>query len=82
MKELPLLEVEWEDHYSTTDWVEAAAADVLDSVYVKSVGYLFKETKNKLVLVQNMSSSGQLAGTMTIMKKTIKTRTVLREGAK
>jgi hypothetical protein len=77
---LPLEEVVWEDHFSSTDW--ASQEDMIkddESIYVTSVGYRLKETKHKIVLVQNVATNGHVSGTMTILKRTVSKRTLLRE---
>lgn len=79
MINLPIEEVVWEDHFSTTDWT--SKADVMEdqSVFVTSVGYRLKETKTKIVLIQNCADNDIVSNTMTILKKTVKSRTVIRE---
>lgn len=80
LEELPIEEVEWEDHYSTDRWTEHEDPELNGSIFVKTVGYKLKETKTKIILVQNSATNGQISGTMTIIKKTVKSRNIIREG--
>ena len=77
---LPLEEVVWEDHFSSQDWAsqEDMVADNA-SIFVTSVGYKLKETKQKIVLIQNVADNGHVSGSMTILKKTVSKRTIIRE---
>lgn len=79
LAKLPLEEVVWEDHYSTEDWTHVDDDELTQSIFVTSVGYVLKETKTKLVLVANKSDNAQIFGTITILKKTIKKRTRIRD---
>lgn len=78
---MPLEEVTWEDHFSTTDWTtkDDESLDLKHGIFVTTIGYRLKESKLKVVLVQNVATNGALSGTMTILKKTVKSRTVIRE---
>jgi hypothetical protein len=78
-KTLPLVEITWEDHFSSDEWTTQDDVTLAGSVFVTTIGYLIKETRTKIVLAQNVSSAGNISGTMTILKKTVKTRTVIRE---
>ena len=80
LEKLPLEEVTWEDHFSSTDW--ATQDDMVkddSSIFVTTVGYKLKETKLKIVLIQNVADNGHVSGSMTILKKTVTKRTTLRE---
>lgn len=72
-------EIVWEDHYSTDAWADPATEDFVSDMLVTSLGYVLKETRAKIVLVANQASNGHIFGTITILKKTIKNRTVVRE---
>lgn len=76
---LPVEEIVWEDHFSTDDWKSHDDKEVAETMFVTSVGYRLKENRQRIVLVQNLSDSDQISGTITILKKTIKSRTVIRE---
>jgi hypothetical protein len=82
LDELPIEEIEWEDHYSSDDWRDHDGVDLEGAVFVKTIGYRLKETRTKIIVFQNFSTSDQISGTMTILKKTVKSRTVIREGKK
>jgi hypothetical protein len=75
----PIELIEWEDHYSTDAWTDADNKELLDTILVTSVGFKLKETRTKIVLAANAATNGQIFGTITILKKTIKSRTILRE---
>jgi hypothetical protein len=75
----PIELIEWEDHFSTDAWTESDNVDLLDTILVTSVGFRIKETKTKIVLAANAATNGQIFGTITILKKTVKSRTILRE---
>jgi hypothetical protein len=75
----PIELIEWEDHFSTDAWTESDNVDLLDTILVTSVGFRIKETKTKIVLAANAATNGQIFGTITILKKTVKLRTILRE---
>lgn len=80
VEKLPLEEVIWEDHFSSTDWMTQEDMEKDDGgIFVTSVGYRIKETKHKIVLIQNMTSNGHVSGAMTILKKTVSKRTIIRE---
>lgn len=79
LRKLPVEEIEWEDHYSTDGWTHTEDEDLVSPVYVTSLGYRLKETKTKIVLIGNKATNGQIFGTITILKKTVRTRTVVRE---
>jgi len=76
---LPIEEVVWEDHFSTDSWLAHDAEEVLDTILVTSVGYRLKETRAKIVLIQHRTTNAQIGGTITILKKTVKSRTIIRE---
>lgn len=76
---LPIEEITWEDHFSQEAWQSAAEFDLNDELFVSTVGYRLKETKTKVVLLQNVATNGQVSCTMTILKKTIKSRKMIRE---
>lgn len=80
LEKLRVEEIEWEDHYSTDTWADPEETDFVGSIFVKSIGRVLKETKTKVVLVPSIASNGQVFGTITILKKTIKSRTIVREG--
>lgn len=80
LDDLPIEEIEWEDHYSSENWTAQDDVDLQTSLYVKSVGYRLKETRTKIVLIQNCASNGMVSCSMTIIKKNVKSRTVIREG--
>ena len=66
---VPVVEVEWWDSAAVHGW--QAKADALASagkkaLPCKSVGYLWKRNKHRLLLVQSQSASGQAAGTFSI----------------
>lgn len=82
LDELPIEEITWEDHYSSDDWRDLEGTDLDGAIYVKTIGYRLRETKTKIIVFQNVSTSEQISGTMTILKKTVKSRTVIREGKK
>lgn len=81
VKSMPLEEVVWEDHFSTTDWTtkDDETLNLAHGLFVTTIGYRLKENKYKIVLVQNVVTNGTISGTMTILKKTVKSRTVIRE---
>lgn len=72
-------EIVWEDHYTTDSWSDPKTEDFVSAILVNSIGYVLKETRAKVVLCSNMGSHGQVFGTITILKKTIKSRSTLRE---
>lgn len=72
-------EIVWEDHYTTDSWTDPKTEDFLTGVLVTSIGYVLKETRTKVVLVSNQGNHGQIFGTITILKKAIKERSVVRE---
>jgi hypothetical protein len=80
MLDLPVEEIIWEDHYSTDDWRKHDDEDVAGVVYVTSIGYRLKENRQRVVLVQNINTeNNQVSGTITILKRTIKKRTIVRD---
>lgn len=76
---LPIEEIVWEDHFSTDDWKSHDDGEIAGTMFVSSIGYRLKENRQRIVLVQNVSDSDQVSGTITVLKKTIKKRTVIRE---
>lgn len=78
---LAIQEVVWEDHFSVDDWTTPDSSDVDISINVTTIGYLLKETKTKIVLIQTHATNAMIAGTMTILKKTVKSRVTLREAS-
>ena len=80
---LPIEEIVWEDHFSSTDWVDkdSVVHDTVDAHYfITSIGYRLKETKARVTLIQNYSQlNGQVSNTMTILKKNIKSRTLIKD---
>lgn len=79
LMKLPVEEVVWEDHFSMDGWTHAEDKDLVGEIYITSVGYLLRETKTKIILIQNRGTNAQISGAMTILKKTVKSRTRLRE---
>lgn len=79
LTKLPIEEITWEDHYSTDDWLSPDDKELHSNIYVTSIGYLLKETKTKIVLVFNKATNGNIFGTTTILKKTVKSRVTIRE---
>ncbi len=83
VEKLPLEEIVWEDHFSSTEWI--SNEDLVksnESIFVTSVGYRIKETKTKITLIQNVTDNGHVSNTMTILKKTVTKRTIIREAQK
>lgn len=76
---LPIEEITWEDHFSSENWTTHDDEEIEGSIFVTTIGYRLRETKTKVILIQNRATNGQIAGTMTIIKKTIKNRTIVRE---
>jgi len=72
-------EIVWLDHYSTDAWADPSVEDFVSDIDVTSIGYVLKETKTKVVLCGNRASNGQIFGTITILKKTIKSRHIIKE---
>lgn len=80
IEKLPIEEVTWEDHFSSTEWMTQDDMDKDDGcIFVTTIGYRLKETKLKIILAQNVADNGHVAGLMTIIKKTVTKRTTLRE---
>ena len=77
---LPIEEIVWEDHFSTDDWKDHKDEDIANTIFITSIGYLLKENRQRVVLVQNINNeNNQVSGTITILKRTIKKRTIVRE---
>ena len=74
-------EVEWLDHCSENGWARPDRYDHTLS-RCRSVGYVVKETKDTVTLLQNQASPNSVADTTTIAKKLIVRRRTLRKEAK
>lgn len=73
-------EIVWDDHYSTDDWQPHDNEDVARTISVTSIGYKIKENRRTVVLAQNVNNENKhISGTITIIKKNIKKRTIIRE---
>lgn len=79
LSKLPIEEIVWEDHFSSENWTKHDDEELLDSIFVTTIGYRLRETKAKVILIQNRTDNAMISGTMTIIKKTIAKRTILRE---
>lgn len=80
VEDLVLEEITWEDHFSNEAWITQEDLVKDDGgIFVTSVGYRLKETKNKVVLVQNVATNGHVSCAMTILKKTITKRNIVKE---
>lgn len=82
VEKMVLEEIIWEDHFSSTDWTSQDEFAKDERIFVTSVGYRLKETRQRVTIIQNMTEGGMVSNTMTILKKNIQKRTVLREGLK
>lgn len=77
--------IKWEDHsggYSR--WTEKGeiASDNDHAYTIESIGFVLAENKNRVTLIQNISINDMANHTMTIIKKNIITRKVLKKGSK
>lgn len=76
--EVKLLYVEFWDHCSDPQgWHDPDTLD-RDPTYIKTSGYLTKETDTYIHLAQNLSTSGNIANGITILKSCIKKRKVIK----
>ena len=53
MKALPVIEVEWEDSGGIGKWHSIKDAEQMVPLNIKSVGYLLKESKHCIVIIQS-----------------------------
>lgn len=77
--------IKWEDHsggYSR--WTDSAdiASDNDHSYTIESVGFVLAENKHRVTLVQNIAVNDMANHTMTIIKKNILVRKILKKGSK
>lgn len=76
----PLVEVSWRDHSSFSDggWSTLDAAQALEPILVRSVGFLVKDDETFVVLVAHLTTGNCTAGEMCILKSDIVSKKELR----
>lgn len=83
-KDTSIVEVEWVDSSSLHGWhsaADAAAGTGNRALPCRSVGYLWKRNKHRLLLVQSQSGSGMLDEAFAIPARAItRVRTLGRAG--
>lgn len=73
----------WEDHFGgNRSWteLEELRQDNEHQYLIRSVGYVLAENKCRVTLVQNIGSNDLANHTMTIIKKNIVSRKILKKG--
>ena len=75
----PVVEVEWVDSVGNGAW-ENREDWTLPRMIIKSVGYLFKDLPNEVVLAQSMSALDKLDNQINIPRGAIKSMVYLWDG--
>jgi hypothetical protein len=86
-KAMPLVEVEWFDSSSTDEWRPADKWDehldeTGEAMHCRSVGWLFRRDRLRLVLFANMSENGALCGMMDIPRVAVRNMRIIEPEAK
>jgi len=66
----PIVEVEWRDTFSVSNWTMLDSYDPIDLI-IKSVGYLMREDENFTWVSQSISSSERKDNTIAIPRAVI-----------
>lgn len=78
MDKYPLIYVEWHDHWAEGSWSKADAEDAL--TLCQSVGWLFKETKETIILASSFcEETGQVGNKQCIGKGMMVKKVVLKK---
>ena len=72
-----LYKIEWEDAASSGGWIELGE-EKLDPLIVTTVGFLIKETKDRLILAQSLTNGHRSADRIQIPKAWIKKKTHIK----
>lgn len=72
--------IEWLDHctYSESRWRDPKEIEDLEPIKVLTLGWVIKETKDKLAVVSTVNTSGSVANEFLILKKAIVRRKKIR----
>lgn len=80
--EMPIVVVDWVDSQMSSGWhdVESMLSSVKDGdLLCRSVGYVFLDADDRLVLIGHQADNGNVGDAMTIPKSAIKTVTTIQE---
>lgn len=77
-KRMPIVEVLWVDSHTRPGWCQADAVDALEQCACKTAGYLFRDTEESVVIMQNQSDAGGVGEAMVIPKPMVKSMRVWR----
>lgn len=76
---LRIYRIDWLDHSGFTrgSWHDTEDTMELDPIFVTSIGYLLKETKEYIILASSITNADHTAGESCILKSCIKKRKFL-----
>lgn len=79
-KRMEIVEVEWIDSCGNAAWrsVEHDDEEITD-LSCKTVGYLFKRTKDRVVVALNQSATGNVGDTIAIPRSAVRRMSVLKK---
>lgn len=73
--------IEWYDHHTSNNgWRNEINPTCFDLVICKTTGFIVKETKTTIMLAHSVSEEGDVNQCMTIGKKLIISRKILKKG--
>jgi len=61
-----LIRVDWIDACSEGDWRSPERFESIESIPIRTVGYVVRSTEKEMVLAQSLSDSGRVSNTLAI----------------